>query len=121
MIDHKNLFSSSAEILLPSLKEIVSKYPAWLTENGSKIAAEEKERYENQFKLMREVCSELEKEKPDDSAEVKKDRFNIVLNRMQEMQEMGALPTEIVGEGSEAMLPNLGGGALPGGEQCSVM
>ena len=112
----------SAEVLLPSLKEIVSKYPAWLAENGSKISAEEKERYENQLKLMQEVCGELEKEKPDDNPEVKKERFNIVLDRMQKMQEMGQPPSDLVGEGAENMIPTLPmDGALPSGEQCSIM
>lgn len=113
----------SAEVLLPSLKEIVSKYPAWLEENGSKITTEDKERYEGQLKLMQEVCGELEKEKADDSADVKKDRFNIVLDRMQKMQEMGQPPADLVGEGAENMIPNLEGamGAMPNGEQCSVM
>lgn len=111
----------SAEVLLPSLKEIVSKYPAWLEENVSKISAEENERYESQLKIMQEVCSELEKEKPDDSPEVKKDRFTIVLDRMQKMQEMGQPPADLVGEGNEAMIPSLGEGALPNGEQCSIM
>lgn len=114
----------SAEVLLPSLKEIVSKYPAWLEENGSKVPAEDKERYEKQLKLMREVCGELEKEKADDSADVKKDRFTIVLDRMQKMQELGQPPAELVGEASENLLPNFAAGAdgaLANGEQCSVM
>lgn len=112
----------SAEVLLPSLKEIVSKYPGWLAENGSKISADEKERYEGQLRLMQEVCGELEKEKPDDTPEVKKDRFNIVLDRMQKMQEMGQPPSDLVGEGTENMMPTLPmDGALPNGEQCSVM
>lgn len=111
----------SAEVLLPSLREIVSKYPAWLEENGSKCSPEDKERYESQLKLMQEVCSELEKEKSDDSADVKKERFNIVLDRMQKMQEMGQPPADLVGEGAENVIPNLAEGALPGGEQCSIM
>lgn len=111
----------SAEVLLPSLKEIVSKYPAWLEENGSKISPEDKTRYESQLKLMQEVCAELEKEKPEDSADVKKERFNIVLDRMQKMQEMGQPPSDLVGESAENVIPNLAEGALPGGEQCSLM
>lgn len=107
----------SAEVLLPSLKEIVRNYPTWLEENESKISVEDKERYENQLKLMQEVVSELEKEKSDDSAEVKKQRFDIVLERMQKMQELGQPPSDLVGEGE---LPtNLE--ALPGAEQCSIM
>lgn len=111
----------SAEVLLPSLKEIVSKYPAWLAENASKVTADEKERYESQLKLMQEVCGELEKERADDSADVKKERFNVVLDRMQKMQELGQPPADLVGEGNENMIPSLGGGALPNGEQCSLM
>lgn len=112
----------SAEVLLPSLREIVSKYPGWLAENGSKISTDEKERYEGQLRLMQEVCGELEKEKPDDTPEVKKDRFSIVLDRMQKMQEMGQPPSDLVGEGAENMMPGLPmDGALPSGEQCSVM
>lgn len=115
----------SAEVLLPSLKEIVSKYPAWLTENAAKITGEEKERYESQLKLMQEVCGELEKEKPDDSPDVKKERFNVVLDRMQKMQELGQPPSDLVGEGQEIPgipgIPGLGDGALPTGDQCSLM
>lgn len=112
----------SAEVLLPSLTEIVSKYPAWLAENGSKISPEDKERYECQLKLMEEVCGELKKEKPDDSPDMKKERFNIVLDRMQKMQEMGQPPADLVGEGAENMIPMLPeGGAMPNGDQCSVM
>jgi peroxin-19 len=107
-------------VLLPSLKEIVSKYPGWLEENGSKISPEEKERYESQLKLMQEVCSELEQEKAEDSPEVKKDRFTVVLDKMQRMQDLGQPPEDLVGPG-ENVMPNLGEGALPGGDQCSIM
>lgn len=111
----------SAEVLLPSLTELKSKYPAWLAENASKISSEEKERYENQYKLMQEVCSELEKEKEDDSADVKRERFNIVLDRMQKMQELGTPPAEILGEVPENAVPNLPIDGAMNNEQCSVM
>ncbi|CAO1356025.1 unnamed protein product [Diamesa hyperborea] len=115
----------SAEVLLPSLKDLVTKYPSWLEENGSKISIEDKERYEEQLKLMKEVCDELESEKPEDSPEVKKDRFQIVLDRMQKMQELGQPPTDLVGETDNA-IPNLElGQGMPGmpgmSEQCSIM
>lgn len=110
----------SAEVLLPSLKELSSKYPNWLAQNESKIAPEEKERYENQLKLMTEVCGELEKEKSDDSADVKKQRFNIVLDRMQKMQELGQPPSEILGEGSEQAIPSLANAEI-NTEQCVLM
>lgn len=34
----------SAEVLLPSLKELLEKYPVWLAENGDKIDPADKER-----------------------------------------------------------------------------
>lgn len=112
----------SAEVLLPSLKELSSKYPSWLAENSSKISVEEKERYENQLKLMQEVCGELEKEKTDDNADVKKQRFNLVLDRMQKMQELGQPPSEILGEATEQAIPNLAANVEGiNNEQCSLM
>ncbi len=37
----------SAEVLLPSLKELLEKYPVWLAENGDKIDPADKDRYAN--------------------------------------------------------------------------
>ncbi|XP_053695006.1 peroxisomal biogenesis factor 19 [Sabethes cyaneus] len=88
----------SSEVLLPSLKDLTEKYPEWLRENGDKIPKEDKERYEKQLKLMEDVCRELEKEKPDDSAEVKRVRFQTVLDMMQTMQDLGQPPADLVGD-----------------------
>lgn len=88
----------SAEVLLPSLKDLTDKYPAWLQENGEKIPKEDKERYEKQLKLMEDVCRELEKEKPEDSAEEKRVRFQTVLDMMQSMQDLGQPPADLVGD-----------------------
>ncbi|XP_058061233.1 peroxisomal biogenesis factor 19 [Anopheles bellator] len=88
----------SAEVLLPSLRDLVEKYPKWLKDNATSVAKEDKERYEKQLALMKEVCTELEKEKTDDSAEVKRQRFQIVLEKMQSMQDLGQPPTDLVGD-----------------------
>uniref|UniRef100_T1GYH2 Peroxin-19 n=1 Tax=Megaselia scalaris TaxID=36166 RepID=T1GYH2_MEGSC len=45
----------SAEILLPSIKELLDKYPSYLAENGDKISAEDKERFENQHELFKVI------------------------------------------------------------------
>lgn len=37
----------SAEILLPSIKELLEKYPKYLEENDAKLSAEDKERWVN--------------------------------------------------------------------------
>lgn len=78
----------SAEVLLPSLKELLEKYPAWLVENGDKISAADKDRYTKQQELFKVICAELEKEKPTDSPDVKNERFKIVLKNMQKVIEM---------------------------------
>ncbi|XP_070497079.1 peroxisomal biogenesis factor 19 [Chironomus tepperi] len=112
----------SAEVLLPSLTELKSKYPEWLAEHGPTITAEDKERYENQYKLMQEVCTELEKEKEDDSADVKRERFNIVLDRMQKMQELGQPPAEILGDTADnPAVPTMPIDGALNNEQCSIM
>uniref|UniRef100_A0A182JZM0 Peroxin-19 n=1 Tax=Anopheles christyi TaxID=43041 RepID=A0A182JZM0_9DIPT len=88
----------SADVLLPSMRDLVGKYPQWLAEHGAGLPKEEKERYEKQLALMKEVCTELEKETPDDSAEVKKERFQNVLEKMQSMQDLGQPPADLVGD-----------------------
>lgn len=75
----------SAEVLLPSLKELLEKYPTWLEENDQKLDASDKERYTKQQELFKVICAELEKETPNDSAEVKNERFKIVLKNMQKV------------------------------------
>lgn len=76
----------SAEVLLPSLKELLEKYPAWLEENKDKISADDKERYTKQQELFKIICAELEKETPNDSTEVKNERFKLVLKNMQKVR-----------------------------------
>lgn len=112
----------SAEVLLPSLKDLTEKYPGWLQENGEKIPKEEKERYEKQLKLMEDVCRELEKEKPEDSAEEKRVRFQTVLDMMQSMQDLGQPPADLVGDlGPGNMnLPTIDPTAFSDPNQCAT-
>lgn len=112
----------SAEVLLPSLKDLTEKYPGWLQENGEKIPKEDKERYEKQLKLMEDVCRELEKEKPEDSAEEKRVRFQTVLDMMQSMQDLGQPPADLVGDlGPGNMnLPTIDPAAFSDPNQCAT-
>lgn len=80
----------SAEVLLPSLTELLEKYPAWLAENGDKIDAADKERYMQQQELFKKICADLRQEKADDSAEVKNARFSRVLENMQRVRAAAA-------------------------------
>ncbi|XP_039752667.1 peroxisomal biogenesis factor 19 isoform X1 [Pararge aegeria] len=110
----------SKEVLYPSLKELVEKYPTWLAENKGKIEQSELERFEKQQSLMQQVCSELEPEQDTDNEDVKRKRFETVLKLMQQMQDLGQPPTELVGDISAA--PE--GFVAPTGQdasQCTVM
>ncbi|XP_037918400.1 peroxisomal biogenesis factor 19 [Hermetia illucens] len=98
----------SPEILLPSMKELSEKFPQYLEENGDKIDAADKERYEKQQELFAVICKDLEEEKPDDSANVKKERFGRVLQNMQKLHEYGQPPADLIGD-------------VEGGAQCPLM
>lgn len=107
----------SKDILYPSLRDILDKFPNWLTENESKITTEEKERYQKQIKLMQDVCGELEKETDNDTADVKKDRFEKVLGLMQTLQDYGQPPAELVGD----VGPGLQFDQQGNPDQCSIV
>lgn len=110
----------SKEVLYPSLKELLDKYPAWLTENKGKIDPSEYERFEKQQQLMQQVCSELEPEQESDPEDVKRKRFETVLELMQKMQDLGQPPTELVGD---IGVPPQGFAApsTADGSQCCIM
>lgn len=112
----------SKEFLAPSLAGIIEKYPAWLEENKSKISEEELARYMKQLNLMKQVCAELDKESPQDSEQVKTARFDQVLGLLQEMQDCGQPPAELVGN-LDAILGSQGQPQIPPGmspEQCTI-
>ncbi|XP_017764414.1 PREDICTED: peroxisomal biogenesis factor 19 [Eufriesea mexicana] len=88
----------SKEILYPTLKELVDKYPEWLEKKKATISTSDLQRSTKQFELMQQVCTELDKEKDDDTEEMKKKRFETIISLMQEIQGYGQLPEELVGE-----------------------
>ncbi|GAB6028408.1 hypothetical protein CHUAL_002569 [Chamberlinius hualienensis] len=75
----------SKDLLYPALKETVDKYPEWLAANKSTISDADYNRYNRQYEMMRSACSEYEAEKESDSAEVKKARFERILDFMQKV------------------------------------
>ncbi|GJQ75380.1 hypothetical protein Trydic_g23556 [Trypoxylus dichotomus] len=107
----------SKEVLYPSLKDILEKFPEWLQQNESTLSPEEKERYQNQQKLMQDVCKELESETDADSADAKRQRFEKVLNLMQKLQDYGQPPSDLVGD----VGPSIPFDAQGNPEQCSLM
>lgn len=113
----------SKNVLYPSLKEISGKYPAFLAANENNLEAKEMEQYKKQFELMTTICKLYEEEQVGDTPGTKSQRFEKLLDLMQQMQELGQPPKDIVGE----MAPGLefdehGIPKLPGmGSQCLLM
>lgn len=77
----------SKEVLYPSLKDILEKYPQWLEENKNNISADDLDRYKKQQQLMEKVCVQLEKESEADTPEKKREQFESVLSLMQKVSE----------------------------------
>ncbi|KAH8412455.1 hypothetical protein KR009_002321 [Drosophila setifemur] len=114
----------SAEILLPSIKELLEKYPKYLEENDGKLSAEDKERYQKQMELYKVIEGHLQAEQPEDSAAVKREKFRVVLDDMRKLQDYGQPPPEILAETGgdlpfgDATAAGLGAGPNP---QCPTM
>ncbi|CAG5896395.1 unnamed protein product [Menidia menidia] len=115
----------SKEVLYPSLKEITTKYPEWLDANKPSLSTEDYQRYEQQAKIMGEICKLFEKE--DERAEDKERTFESVMDLMQKLQDLGQPPKELAGDTPPGFNFDMESLNLPGGpgagaaEQCSVM
>lgn len=73
-------------------------YPGWLQSHRDRISREEYTRYERQHQLMLSIVQEFEAEQSTDLDDVKRQRFERVLDIMQQMQSLGHPPKELIGE-----------------------
>jgi len=102
----------SKDVLYPSLKDVSERYPAWLEANGAALEPAERLRYEQQHRLMVDVCTEFE-----GPEEGRQERVFVL---MQKMQALGQPPKELVGDSDlPEGIPGLPTGASGG--DCSVM
>ncbi|CAL1579112.1 unnamed protein product [Knipowitschia caucasica] len=114
----------SKEVLYPSLKEITTKYPEWLEVNKATVSAEDFSRYEQQARIMGEICELFEKE--EEAAGEKERTFETIMDLMQKLQELGQPPKELAGDAPPGLnfdmdSLNLPGGPAGGADQCSLM
>uniref|UniRef100_A0A673ACM0 Peroxisomal biogenesis factor 19 n=1 Tax=Sphaeramia orbicularis TaxID=375764 RepID=A0A673ACM0_9TELE len=72
----------SKEVLYPSLKEITTKYPEWLDTNKPSLSPEDYQRYEQQAKIMGDICKLFEKE--EEGAAEKESTFENIMDLMQQ-------------------------------------
>ncbi|KAI0655044.1 Pex19 protein family-domain-containing protein [Cubamyces menziesii] len=84
----------SKEVLYEPLKELNDKYPSYLKDNASKMSAEDHKRYTSQSKVVAQIVAIFESTNNTD--EDTQARMKVV-ELMQEMQEYGSPPSEIMG------------------------
>ncbi|XP_026870415.1 peroxisomal biogenesis factor 19 isoform X1 [Electrophorus electricus] len=111
----------SKDVLYPSLKEITEKYPDWLKNNRHSLPPVDIHRYEQQHRIMGEICSQFERDGDGQS------NFESILELMQKLQDLGQPPKELAGEAPPGLNFDLESLHLPGtqgavgAEQCIVM
>ncbi|XP_053224120.1 DDB1- and CUL4-associated factor 8 isoform X2 [Podarcis raffonei] len=117
----------SKDVLYPSLKEITEKYPEWLQSHRDSLPQEQFEKYQEQHSIMGRICEQFEAELPTDGDTEHKARFEMVLDLMQQLQDLGHPPKELAGESPPGLNFDLEGMNLPdtassgGGDQCQIM
>ncbi|XP_072774663.1 peroxisomal biogenesis factor 19 isoform X2 [Taeniopygia guttata] len=107
----------SKDVLYPSLKEITEKYPEWLRQHEGSLSPEQRARFGAQQALMLRICAELERERPEEPEGQRRERFETLLDLMQQLQDLGHPPKELAGDTPAGL-------ELPGGlsgEQCRLM
>lgn len=92
----------SKEVLYEPMKEIGDRYPEWLESHKSELSSEDTARYTRQYDFIKQLCHAYETT-PDD--------FKKILDLMQNMQECGQPPPDIVRELAPGL--DLGGDGLP--------
>jgi len=88
----------SKELLQPVLSDIVDRYPEWLADNRDKISSADFDKYNAQYDSMKKICEEYSKEKPDDTEEIKQNRFDHIADLMLKVQSAGPPPKDLVGD-----------------------
>ncbi|TBU28206.1 Pex19-domain-containing protein [Dichomitus squalens] len=84
----------SKDVLYEPLKELHEKFPGYLKEHDATLSAEDKTRYQTQFKIVAQIVTIFEDpsySEDDPQSGVK------VVELMQEMQDHGSPPSEIMG------------------------
>ncbi|KAI1792262.1 Pex19-domain-containing protein [Ganoderma leucocontextum] len=84
----------SKDVLYEPLKELHDKFPGYLKDHASTLSAEDKTRYEAQSKIVAQIVATFEDSSFSDDDPQKSLK---VVELMQEMQEHGSPPSEIMG------------------------
>ncbi|KAJ3009408.1 hypothetical protein HKX48_007945 [Thoreauomyces humboldtii] len=115
----------SRELLYEPMKDLASKYPAWLKEHESSLSAEDLARYRQQHAYVAEILAVYDASPGPETSDEDQKR---VTDLMQKMQECGNPPEEILQElapglqmGADGMPKLPGAAGMPGGQDCNIM
>jgi len=102
----------SKDLMYEPLKVMHTKFPSYLSQNKNKLPTNEFQRYETQFKFITEILNEFDSNSQDTAK---------IANLIQQLQETGQPPREIVVEvaGPDVQLDADGLPKL--GENCSIV
>lgn len=113
----------SKEVMYDPMKQICDKFPEWLAEKEEFLSPEDYARYGKQYQYFQQLIAVYETEP---------DNYDRLTELMQQMQECGQPPAEIVQElapglefdqEGQPIMPNMGPGmvpSIPGQEQCMI-
>ncbi|KAF7235555.1 Peroxisomal biogenesis factor 19, partial [Varanus komodoensis] len=115
---------------LPAASPLASpfplQYPEWLRSHRDSLPQDQYEKYQEQHSIMGKICAQFEAERPTDGDAEQRARFELVLDLMQQLQDLGHPPKELAGESPPSLNFDLEGLNLPEaasttGEQCRIM
>lgn len=98
---------ASKEVLYEPLKDLNTKYPLWLKENAEKTSKADMERYTKQAAIVSAIVEEFDK--PDYSDDNDEQRA-FISQKLEEMQESGDPPKDLMGDAEKAGIPGFGFG-----------
>ncbi|RKP32499.1 Pex19 protein [Metschnikowia bicuspidata] len=95
---------SSKDVLYEPIKDLNTKFPAYLEEQKDKLSADEHERYTKQYEITNDIVAVFEGPSYDNDNTEHREKINTFL---ESLQELGNPPAELVGD--EKNFPGFGG------------
>lgn len=108
----------SRDILYPPMKDLAEKFPAWIEKNRAELSAEKLESYEAQLSCCTRIVAAFERASASASGD-DDELTDTVVDLLQEMQDSGEPPQDLMSELAPGLIPP--GGGAPGQQACTVM
>lgn len=98
----------SKDVLYQPMKDICEKYPSWLEKEKGTLNPDDYRKYHDQYTIISKMCKLYETDP---------ENFSMIMNLLQQMQQLGEPPSEIMKE----LAPDFHHlSAVPSPEDCSV-